>query len=362
MPRLNQTGAGQAVRTRVSPRKVTIAQVAHAASVSPANVSRVLNNPSLVREDLRKKVLGAARRLDYVAHGAARTLASRRSRVLGAIVPNLSNTIFSDGIEALQHRLEQHGYTMLLAKFDYDEEVEYRSVRTMIERGIDGLMLVGVTHGKALHRLLRATSVPFVQTWAPARASEHPTIGYDNAVLAGMVVDHLVGLGHRDIGVVAGLARHNDRVVSRLAGIRDALRRHRIPLPEQRVAYTEYRIAEGRAAFQDIRRSGPPSTALSANNDVVVLGLLLEAQAQGVRVPAQLSIVGVGDLEIAEHLVPALTTVRTPKHGIGAMAADYLLARIADTEFGILAEFPLELVVRGTTAAPPDDPARDPSA
>lgn len=358
----NPPQAGGERRRASRPPKVRLEEVAQAANVSAATVSRVLNNPSLVTEELREKVLKATKRLGYVAHGAARALASRRSRALGAVVPNLSNTIFSDTIEAFQQRLDPEGYTMLLARFDYDEEAEYRSVRTMIERGVDGLMLVGVTRSGELDRLLRSSGIPFVQTWAPARASGHPTIGYDHATLARIVVDHLAGLGHRDIGVVAGLTRHNDRVRARLAGLRAALRRHRIPLPEHRVAYTEYRIAKVREAFRALQRQGELPTALIANNDVVALGLLLEAQAQGIGVPRHLSIVGVGDLEIVEHLDPALTTVRTPKHAIGTMAADYLLARIAGRGFAIPAELPLELVVRETTAPPRTAHPKDLSA
>jgi LacI family transcriptional regulator len=327
-------------------------EVARMAGVSAATVSRALNTPGLVSMQLRAKVDNAAKTLGYVAHGAARALASRRSRVLGAVVPTLANTIFSEAISAFQHRLEADGYTMLLATFEYDEAVEYRNVRTMVERGVDGLMLVGISHGKPLYDLLEASGTPFVQTWAPPKASPYPTIGYDNAALARIVVEHLVGLGHRDIGVIAGLTGHNDRVRARIAGIRAAMRRHRLPLPAERVVYTSYRIDAVRAAFREMQRRGPMPTALAANNDVVALGLLLEAQAQGIRVPRQLSIIGVGDLEMAEHLHPPLTTIRTPKRSIGTLAAEYLLARVGDRPIGLPPELPLELVLRGTTAPP----------
>jgi LacI family transcriptional regulator len=333
--------------------KVRIEEVARAAGVSAATVSRVLNRTALVSDELRDKVEATSKRMGYVAHGAARALATRRSSAIGAIVPTLTNTIFSDAIEAFQQRLEAENHTMLLATFDYDEEMEYRNVRTMIERGVDGLMLVGVSHPRHLYDLLGSSGVPFVQTWAPAKASEYPTIGYDNRTLARMVVDHLVGLGHRDIAVVAGLTRHNDRVRSRITGVRAALRRHKIPLPEERIVYTRYRIGDARAAFQELQARGPIPTALVANNDVVAIGLLLEAVAQGIRVPEQISIVGVGDLEMVAHLSPPLTTVRTPKRAIGTMAAEYLLARTQGRDFGIPSELPMELVVRGTTAPPP---------
>lgn len=188
----------------------------------------MLNNTSLVKRDLRDKVLKANAKRGYVARGAARALASRRSRVLGALVPNLSNTNFSDMIEGFQQRHEPQGHTMLLATFNYNEAAEFCGIRTMIEHG--------------------------------------------------------------------------------------------------------------------------------------VVGLVLEGQAQGIRVPAQLSIVGVGDLEIVTHMKPPLTTVRSPKRTIGAMAADYLLARISGHDFAIPEELPLELVVRGSTAPPRMTRRKDTSA
>ncbi|MBR0656151.1 LacI family DNA-binding transcriptional regulator [Plastoroseomonas arctica] len=340
--------------------KVRIEEVARAAKVSAATVSRALNNPGLVSFALRTKVDTAAQALGYVAHGAARALASRRSRALGALVPTFANTIFSDAISAFQRRLEAANYTMLLAAFDYDPEVEYRSARTMIERGVDGLMLVGVTHDPRLFALLDASGVPFVQTWAPAKASPHPTIGYDNAALTRMVVDHLVSLGHRDIGMVAGVTEHNDRVRARIAGMRATLQLHSLPFEERRMVFTEYRLGAVRDAFREMQGRGPLPTALVANNDIVAIGLLLEAQAQGIAVPRDLSVVGVGDLEIAAHLQPGLTTVRTPKHSIGTLAAEYLLARIDDRAVSLPAELALELIIRGTTAPPPDR-RKDPS-
>jgi LacI family transcriptional regulator len=341
--------------------KVRIEEVARAARVSAATVSRALNNPGLVSDALRAKVDTAAQALGYVAHGAARALASRRSRAFGALVPTFANTIFSDAIGAFQRRLEAENYTMLLAAFDYDPEVEYRSARTMIERGVDGLMLVGVTHDPRLFALLEASGLPFVQTWAPGKDSPHPTIGYDNAALARMIVDHLASLGHREIGMVAGVTDHNDRVRARIAGMRAALRRHRLPFAASRIVFTDYRIEAVRAAFREMQRRGSLPSALVANNDIVALGLILEAQAQGIAVPHQLSIVGVGDLEIAAHLQPGLTTVRTPKHSIGTLAAEYLLARIDGRAVSLPAALALELIVRGTTAPPPSDRRKDPS-
>jgi LacI family transcriptional regulator len=346
---------GRNDRVSASPPRqpVRIEEVARAAGVSSATVSRVLNRSAPVSEELRDKVEAFARQIGYVANGAARALASRRSKAFGVVVPNLSNTIFSAATEAFQQRVIAADHTMLLATFNYDEDLEYRNVCTMIERGIDGLMLVGVTHPARLYERLEASGIPFVQTWAPARSSKYPTIGWDDRKLARIAVDHLVGLGHRDIAVVAGLTRYNDRVRTRIAGVRAALRRHKIGLPEERIVYTSYQIDDARAAFRKIQAQGAMPTAMIANNDVVAIGLILEAAAQGVRVPDQLSIFGVGDLELAAHLTPSLTTVRAPREAIGTLAAEYLLARMEGHQFSVPSELSLELVVRNSTAPPP---------
>ena len=352
--------AGDAIMAGRLPRdrnavasRVTIEEVAAAAGVSIATVSRALNAPHLVSEALRERVAWAVSRLGYLASGPARALATRRSQSLCAIVPTLTNTIFADAIEAFQRRIEAEGYILLLASSDYDAEKEIRKVRIMLERGIDGLMLVGVTHGPPLYRLLEGTGVPFVQTWAPPSASRHPTIGYDNAALARLVVDHLVGLGHREFGIVTGLTRHNDRVAARVKGIHQALAAHGLSVPPGRVVHSPYSVSDGRAALRTLRDRGTLPTALIANNDILAYGLLFEAQALGIAVPGQLSIVGAGDLDLAAHLSPPLTTIRSPKTQIGTLAAEHLLARIAGIEPAAPVELAVELVPRGTTGPPP---------
>ncbi|MGE0724707.1 MAG: substrate-binding domain-containing protein, partial [Alphaproteobacteria bacterium] len=317
-----------------------------------ATVSRALNEPHLVREDVRRRVLAIADRLGYVAHGAARALASRRSRTLGAIVPTIDNTIFARMVDAFQQTLEAAGYNMLLTGSGYDAGREMERARALVERGVDGLMLVGAKHDRRLYDLLSATGTPFINTWTPNRGARHPSIGYDGRALAATIVDHLVRLGHRDIAVVAGHTTHNDRVVTRLAGIAATLRRHGIELPPERLQHRHYSIEEGRAAMREIAGARSLPTAIICNNDILGAGALIEAQAQGIDVPGELSIIGNGDLEIGAHLRPGLTTVSEPKAEMGTWAARYLLDRVEGRELALPPDLPLTLVVRGTTGRP----------
>lgn len=332
---------------------VRLSDVAAAAGVSSATVSRAFNLPALVREDVRARILAAAEELGYVAHGAARTLASRRSRTLGAIVPTLTNTIFARAIDAFQRRAEEHGYILLLTTSEYDREREWERGRALVERGVDGLMLVGAQHDPRLIRLLEATGKPFVNAWASNRGAEHPSVGYDNRALATMIFDYLVGLGHREFAVVTGSTSHNDRVAGRLLGMADALRRHGLTLPPERLLHRHYSIDAGREAFRELAAAGPLPTAIVCGNDILASGVLFEAQAQGIAVPEQLSIIGNGDLDITSHTVPPLTTVLTPKVEIGTWAADYLLARLDGREIELPIELPVRLVERGTTGPAP---------
>ena len=330
-----------------------LADVAAAAGVSSATVSRAFNLPSLVRDEVRSRVLAAADDLGYVAHGAARTLASKRSRTLGAIVPTLTNTIFARAIDAFQRRVEERGYILLLTSSEYDEEREWQRGRALVERGVDGLMLVGAQHDPRLIHLLQSTGKPFINTWTTGGASEHPSVGYDSGALAGMVIDYLVGLGHRDFAVVTGTSVHNDRVAGRLKGMAEAMRRHGLKVAPERIVHRRYSIEEGRDALRALAASGPLPTAIVCGNDILASGVLFEALAMGIDVPRELSVMGNGDLDIAAHMSPGLTTVLTPKVEIGNWAADYLLARMEGREHALPPDLPVTLVVRGTTGPPP---------
>ena len=332
---------------------IRLSDVAAAAGVSSATVSRAFNLPGLVRDDVRARILAAADDLGYVAHGAARALASRRSRTLGAIVPTLTNTIFARAIDAFQRRAEEHGYILLLTTSEYDQQREWERGRALVERGVDGLMLVGGQHDPRLIHLLEATGKPFVNTWTANRGAEHASVGYDSRALSNMVFDYLVGLGHREFAVVTGSASHNDRVAGRLLGMADAIRRHGLVVPPERMIHRRYSIDAGRDAFRELAAHGPLPTAIVCGNDILASGVLFEARAQGIDVPGQLSVVGNGDLDIAAHTVPPLTTVLTPKVEIGTWAADYLLARLDGREIDLPPELPVSLVVRGTSGPAP---------
>ncbi len=179
-------------------RSSTLADVARLAGVSTATVSRCLNTPLTVRASVRAKVQTAITQLGYVPHGAARTLASRRSGTIGTVVPTLENSIFAKGIQSLQNRLANESGTLLVASSNYDLDHGVNEIRALVSRGVDGLMLAGINHHPEVFALLAQKSIPYVSTWSVDRRGVHPCVGFDNERVADCITQYLLDLGHRD--------------------------------------------------------------------------------------------------------------------------------------------------------------------
>jgi LacI family transcriptional regulator len=332
-----------------------LADVARLAKVSTATVSRALTQSRRVKPATAARIEQAVQALGYVAHGAARALASHRTRTIGAVIPSLANAIFASTTHALQRALDAAGYTLLLASHEFDAMAEERATRALIERGVDGLVLTGATHHPSVFRMLDTHQIPYVLTWALDASGRHPCIGFDNRAAAIAVTRHLVELGHRDFAVVSGIVAGNERVRERLEGVREALAQSGMTVAPERILEKPFALAAGREALRElVAMAGPPPTAVICGNDVLAIGVLAECQAAGIAVPGTMSVTGFDDLEMASAFTPPLTTVRFPAEGLGAYAAQYLLAHLNGASPEQRIELPVELIVRGSTAAPPE--------
>jgi LacI family transcriptional regulator len=332
-------------------RPPTLQDVARAAGVSTATVSRCLRHPEKVRPVLKERVDAAIADLAYTPHGAARALATRRSHTIGAVVPTLHMAIFAYGVQGLQDRLVAADYTPLLALSNFDLEEEYRNATSLVSRGIDGLMLVGIEHDPRLLDLLDRKGIPLINTWKVDADDDRPCIGIDNRAALRHITRFVLDMGHRDVAmIVGGLDHINDRSRDRAAGFRDALVGRR--LNPDRIVEKAYGIAGGREVLRALMAEPEPPTAIVCGSDLFALGALLECRRLGIEVPRELSITGVDDLEIAAQFVPALTTVHVPARQIGERAADYLLARLDGRPVVDKTELECDLIVRETVAPP----------
>lgn len=349
-PRL-RIGAGDGTPVRAKP-SITLRDVAHDAGVSAATVSRALSTPAKVRAETLARVLAAAKSRGYVLDGAARALRERRSRTIGAVIPTLDNAIFANATHALQKALDRNGYTLLLACHEFDLGAEVHVARQLIERGVDGLVLVGLDHQRELYRTIDAAGIPYLVTWALDRTGRHPSVGFDNRRAAERVVQYLVDIGHRDFAMLAGETAHNDRARLRVEGVTAALTaRGLMPRPE-RIVERPYTFAAGRDGMRVLAALSPRPTAVVCGNDVLAIGALAQCRASRIAVPRDLSLTGFDDLEVAAMVTPTLTTIHVPTHELGDIAAEAILRLVAGESATRCHELAVDLVVRETTAPP----------
>lgn len=335
----------------MKPKTIGIRDVAQRAGVSIASVSRALNNPASVRADLRTRIDAAARELGYIPDAAARALSSRRTRTIGAVIPTVDNAMFARGVEALQRYLSLKDYLLLLATSGYDPEVEQRQAQNMIARGIDGLILRGDVHTEGLRQVLALQRIPFVNVGVYHPDKPYACVGADNEAAAYRACRHLIGLGHRRIGMVAALSLNNDRASARVLGVRRAMAEAGLALEPRWTVEVPYRLDDARQAARALLPADAADrpTALVCGNDVIAYGALLEAERRGLRVPHDLSIIGFDDLEWSRHLRPSLTTMHLPTDEVWTRAGEYLVNTLAGLPAALHYEVEASLVVREST-------------
>jgi LacI family transcriptional regulator len=283
-------------------------------------------------------------------------------RTIGAIVPTLGLSIFAEGVEALQNRLSESGYTLFIANSQYDPRREFQETQSLIERGIDGLVLVGGSHGPELRALLKQANVPVITTYVSKAQAGIPAIGIDNLQATQEMTRYLLGLGHTRFGTIANLPSANDRSRARLEGIQRALAEAGIRLQPSQVVRADHSLAQGRSALRQLMNDHPDITAVICTTDTLAIGAMAEAPKMGWSVPQHLSITGFDDVELSAQVDPPLTTISVPAAEIGRGAADYLINAISGVSAPRSVQFPHRLITRGSTAPPPAQASTKPRA
>ena len=333
--------------------RARLADVARLAGCAPATISRAINHPEKVSPEKRFRIESAMLELGYVRNHAARTLRSQRSHMVGILIPTLDYALYAQLVGAANSRFSKAGISTLIATFDFDLNAELKEARLLLERGAEALILVGDQHRPKLYELLDQFAVPFVNTYAYNPKGDCPTVGFDNSFAAAKIARHLVHLGHRNICVISGITKDNDRTTKRLEGIREELLRHGIELRNSMVAERPYSISDGRKACELLlSRNIPPPTAIICGNDVLALGALLECTATGMEVPGDISVVGFDNLEFAMHSNPPLTTINVPAEEMGASAANHILGELSGDEGTRHTSVEVQLILRNSSAPP----------
>ena len=354
-----------AVRSRVR-GMVGIHQVAKVAGVSASTVSNVINGRAgKMRAETRQRVLDAIERLRYTPNSAARQLKSGQNTTLGLIIPSAANPFWGAVAHHVERVARKNGYRLLICNAERDLEVEARYAETLLGSGVTGVILgsspLNFDHLRDLiGRGLKIAA--FDQRVRDVEKGVTCAVSVDQELGGTLAAQHLIGLGHRRIGVVTGPIRTNSRI-GRVDGVRAALARARLaPLDDllwQGGGVTGFGDMEGselgRLGVRELLSRDDPPTAVFCGNDMYALGAYAGARDLGYRVPDDISIVGFDDIAFAEIVHPPLTTVRQP---IPAMAEVVVRLLIRHVEEGAreggeeaFVNVPPQLIVRGSTAA-----------
>ncbi len=302
----------------------SIREIARRTGFSIATVSRVFNRPDTVRAKTRELIESVADRLGYHPHPAARALATRRTRIVGAAIPGIEHSIFARFIASLERGLKQHGYALVLATTGNDVQVELERCSELVRMGAEGIVVSGLDHHDGLLDMCAQRKIPLLCTSIFAPDSAHlPTIGYDNYSLAATAAGYLKELGHERIGVVHGPRRNNDRTRLRIRGIRSVL-------PDALLVESEMSVRGGCEALGRLNLGGVNCTAVLCLSDVQAQGVYFEALRRGYRIPDVLSIMGFDNLDWARWLSPPLTTMHLPVDEMGHEAAAALVGHLDD--------------------------------
>jgi len=305
---------------------VTLKDVARLADVSPITVSRALSRPDLLTPETRERVLRAVEQIGYVPNALAGGLTSRRTRLVAVTIPTMAHSLFSEMAESLIDSLAVAGYETTLGISRYDAKREEAWLAAILSRRPDGVALTGAEHTPRARRLLDAAGIPVVELWDYATSPIDCAVGFIQEDAGRAALKHLLQAGYRSPAI---LRADDARAARRAQGFRAAAEDLGIPVDAE-VVFSELQpqAGRGRSALRQLLAEAPNADAVFCSSDALAQGVIAEAHAQSIGIPAELGVIGFGDQALAVDTVPTLSSVRVDGAEIGNRAASLLLDRM----------------------------------
>ncbi|MCE9664876.1 LacI family DNA-binding transcriptional regulator [Halomonas sp. M5N1S17] len=306
--------------------KPNMKDVARAANVSPMTVSRAFKQSATVSDATRERIMKIAEEMGYVFDSTASNLRSQKTGFIAVIVPTINNANFADTVRAMSEGLRTQDLQILLGYTDYDIQEEERLIEQLLQRRPEAITLTGGKHTPRARRLLLNAGIPVVETWdLPPDPIGH-AVGFSNAAAGRLMLEHFVARGYRRIGFIGGDESRDSRGLERRYGFIRALAEHGLDTTRL-VASGPPPISmhEGAMSMRELLEKWPDTEAVMCVSDLSAFGALTECQRRGIDVPGQIAIGGFGAYDIAEHCVPALTTIDANAAEIGRQTAKVLL-------------------------------------
>ena len=334
--------------------RLTMRDVARLAGVSTSTVSAVINNTVAVSPRRKSRVLDAMAALDYQPDAIARSLKTGKSNAIGIIVPDITNAFYPEVIRGAEEAAQAAGYSVLLCDSNEASAVEERHLSALFSRRVDGVLLACCANSRA-HELIARRHVPvvFIDRLPPSTAVN--TVCSDNVRAGQLAAEHLISLGHKRIGMLAGhldLSPHHDR----LEGFRKAMQEAHLPILDEYLISGNVQVEDGVQAGHLLLDLAVPPTAIMASNNKLLLGVLQAVDERKMSIPQDLSVLGFDDYLWNNHFNPTLTAVAQHSHEIGKRAFELLLQLLLQpgdaVPSPIRVRIPTELRLRNSTAPP----------
>lgn len=313
--------------TEAPRNRVTMAEVGRLAGVSQVTVSRALSHPDKVSADTLRRIQEAIDATGFVPNALAGALASKRSNLITALIPSLTNIVYSSFTATFSETLRSHGYQVLLSETGFDEADEETLIATHLSRRPDAMLLTGINHSAQSRRLLLGAGIPVVEVWDITDSPIDMCVGFDQADSGRGVAEFLHQQGHVRAGTITAL---DSRALRRQAAFAKRFEQLSGTAVDEANTGGPASIGAGRRALAElIDEKGFTTGAIFCSSDILAHGVLIEAGARGMAVPGDLAVMGFGDQDFARDLEPALSTVEVDRERIGVIAAEALIGRIA---------------------------------
>lgn len=330
-------------------RRVTIRDVARACGLVPSTVSNALSNRRYVSEATRRNVLAAAEKSGYRASHIARSLRTQRTWSLGVLVGDITNPFFPELVRGVEDVASAQGYNLLLCNTDYRADKQNAAIDLLLDKQVDGIIIASQIQDQSKITEIYRNHVPIVLINQSCPQIEFDYIGVDNVSGMTEACKYLWGLGHRRIGFVLG-REGSTAAQDRFAGYERSMQKLAGGYDKRLVQPGDFTYASGVAASRRMLAMADRPTAIIGANDLTALGVIEACSEFGLRVPDDMSVMGIDDIFVSSMPWANLTTLRHPKLVIGATAARLLIDRIGNPDAAAhRLIIPTEFVIRGTT-------------
>jgi LacI family transcriptional regulator len=305
---------------------VRLQDIARSLDVSVVTVSKVLRNQGKISTATRKRVLRRAKQLNYQANWIARSLVMRRTFTVGLLLPDFTHPFFAEVTKAVAQTVRPQGYHLILSYFEEDPELERTEADSLIARQVDGLIAATAQSRPDWFEGILKRKLPLVLIDRPIPGLPASFVGTDNETVGKLATSHLIALGCRRIahlrGPGIGIA------AARLAGYRQALKKHNITVPSRYVLAARYVDHSGYTAMRKLLKSDPIPDGVFCYNDPVAIGAMKAISEAGLRIPQDIAVVGAGNVQYSDVLAIPLTTVDQGAAQMGRQAAEFLMEQI----------------------------------